>query len=962
MARAKVVHSGIWRAWIFAWLGWSALQAQSSYEEYFDARNVPVIRGLLEKGDYENCLRACTIAIDRGLPSPEWPVLRIAVLAELGRGDEALAAAEDAMKTHGENLRVLMARQRLAASLGKKELALETLHKVNEVARKQNPKDRSGADLIALGQAALAAGADAQKVMTQFFEPAKKKPEVAAEASLTLGELALEKGDFARAANEFRAGLKLQPDSTALRYGLARAFESGDRGKCAGLLEQVTEVNPKHTGALVMQAEMNIGAEDFTGAADLLKRALEVNPQKPEAHALQAVLMLLTRRDSDLSDPAGTQPKAAGVYRMTLRSSAAPFQIATPGDKKRNWFVNEGQRFGSGDRFLAKEFTRKAVPDPMVGEKDVSELEVEDTVLKKTFKLIVGTEVELAVESPEPGNASGQRDAAFEPWSRNPAVDHVIGRCLSHAYRFAEGAEHQRRALEMDADYRPAKIQLCRDLLRLGQEEEAWKLAKEVRDADNYNTQAHNLGLLEKEMKRFITREQDGFVLRMPKEDEAVYADRALTLLRDARAQLGEKYGLKFDKPVLVEFFPSQQDFAIRTFGNLGGQGVLGACFGTVVTMNRPGGIEARRSNWESTLWHEFCHVVTLTVTKNRMPRWLSEGISVHEEGLRNPACGMRMNADYRRMILEEDGLTPIGELSGAFTNAKSGEHLMFAYFEASQVVDFMVRRFGEEKFRAILKDLGDGVRINEAIARHTESLDKLEHDFAGLMMQAAKNLASNADWSEPEDLDVRDRAAVTAYLQDHPRNLTALHQLSRQLLAEQDWEDALRIGRLLTEIFPTDVESGCGHEVAALAYRGLKQPSGEAAEFRAWAKASGDAASAYQRLMVLDAAAKDWRGLEESARWMLAVNPFLKQPHEALALALENLEQPDEAVNSLQKVLVLGADNPADTNYRLARLLQVRDREASRRHVLDALTDAPRHREALKLLEQLKESSDAPR
>jgi hypothetical protein len=47
-------------------------------------------------------------------------------------------------------------------------------------------------------------------------------------------------------------------------------------------------------------------------------------------------------------------------------------------------------------------------------------------------------------------------------------VDHTLGRCLSRAYRFAESAAHQRKALEFDAKYLPAKVQLCHDLLRLG--------------------------------------------------------------------------------------------------------------------------------------------------------------------------------------------------------------------------------------------------------------------------------------------------------------------------------------------------------------------------------------------------------------------------------------------------------------------------------------------------------------
>ena len=63
-------------------------------------------------------------------------------------------------------------------------------------------------------------------------------------------------------------------------------------------------------------------------------------------------------------------------------------------------------------------------------------------------------------------------------------------------------------------------------------------------------------------------------------------------------------------------------------------------------------------------LWHEFCHVVTLELTRNRMPRWLSEGISVYEERQANPAWGERMTPRYREWILT-GRLTPLDEMSG---------------------------------------------------------------------------------------------------------------------------------------------------------------------------------------------------------------------------------------------------------------------------------------------------------
>ena len=111
-----------------------------------------------------------------------------------------------------------------------------------------------------------------------------------------------------------------------------------------------------------------------------------------------------------------------------------------------------------------------------------------------------------------------------------------------------------------------------------------------------------------------------------------------------------------------MEIFPEQKDFAVRTFGMPGGEGFLGVCFGSVITANSPASQGGSPSNWKAVLWHEFCHVVTLHKTNNKMPRWLSEGISVYEERQADPAWGQSMNRRYREMILD-GGLTPVSEL-----------------------------------------------------------------------------------------------------------------------------------------------------------------------------------------------------------------------------------------------------------------------------------------------------------
>jgi len=84
----------------------------------------------------------------------------------------------------------------------------------------------------------------------------------------------------------------------------------------------------------------------------------------------------------------------------------------------------------------------------------------------------------------DPKTGDVNRTCALTYWPKNPQVDHLIGRKLSQKYRFAEGEACQRRALEFDPEYLPAKIQLAQDLLRLGREDEGWTLADQVHSKD----------------------------------------------------------------------------------------------------------------------------------------------------------------------------------------------------------------------------------------------------------------------------------------------------------------------------------------------------------------------------------------------------------------------------------------------------------------------------------------------
>ena len=547
------------------------------------------------------------------------------------------------------------------------------------------------------------------------------------------------------------------------------------------------------------------------------------------------------------------------------------------------------------------------------------------------------------------------RERALSSWPRNPRVDYVIGEKLSAKYRFAEGAEYQRRAREFDPSYLPATAQLASDLLRLGEETEGWMLAQAVHDRDEYDVEAYNLVTLQDTMKKYAALSDEDFVIRMAAPEVAVYGPRVLALLRRAKASLVTKYGAELAKPTYVEIFADQRDFAVRTFGLPDVAGFLGVCFGRVVTANSPA-TSSSPTNWESVLWHEFCHVVTLQMTKNKMPRWLSEGISVYEEREANPASGMRIDARYREMILGED-LVPVSKLSAAFLSPKTPRHLQFAYLQSSLVVEFIVGRFGLEKIRGILSDLRGGAEINAAIAKHTMEMDQFEKDFAAYARLRAEELAPKLDWKriEPELLQAGEEEKLAEWGKKNRDNYWWLRHQAQRAMEKQKWTEARPPLERLVELYPQQKGGDSIYRALVTTLRSLGDTAGERRTLEAWAAADDEAVEAYSRLMELAAAEKDWATVRKNSERYLAVNPLVPAPYRYLAQSAAGSGDDSTAIVAWRTLLQLDVPERADGHFQLATLLNKRgdDREA-RRHALLALEETPRYRAALGLLLKL--------
>ena len=679
--------------------------------------------------------------------------------------------------------------------------------------------------------------------------------------------------------------------------------------------DRALKLHPLHRDALLFSGELALAKQDFALAADTFQSAVKKYPD-------DADLQFGVAKSLDRSEP----PLAAHALTLCLKAN------------------------------------HRHVGALLYQAENAIDAEKYDDATEKLDKVIAINPLHpaawayrsiIAGLKNDQRHAIEYRAAALSTWKENPLVDHLIGKKLSQKYRFTEGAAHQQQALAFDDAFLPARVQLAQDFLRLGQEDEGWKLGEAAAKADAYDVHVFNLMRLRDAIAKYTTLENDSFIVRMEAKEAAIYGQAVLDLLRRAKRDLGAKYGLELKDRITVEIFPEPNDFAVRTFGMPGAAGYLGVCFGKVITANSPASQKDHPSNWQAVLWHEFCHVVTLEKTRNRMPRWLSEGISVYEERQAHPTWGQRMTAKSRTRILS--GLTtPIRELSGAFLRPESPADLNFAYFQSSLVVEYFIEKYGIDALKKVLDDLATGLPIDPALERHLASLDQLDEEFREYAAQMARELAPNLDWEKYDLSAVRDDDdpdRLVRWVADHPTSLQGLTVLAVQHIEKREFAEAKKPLTKLIELYPEQVGDDCPYELLAAIHKELREVADERRVLEQYATRTDSAVPSLLRLVELQSTPIDWSAARETVRQLLSINPLLPQTQRARATIAEQLNDPADALSALEAMLLMEPDDPAELHFRLAKLLHQQSDPRAKSHVLQALEAAPRYRDAQKLL-----------
>ncbi len=546
-----------------------------------------------------------------------------------------------------------------------------------------------------------------------------------------------------------------------------------------------------------------------------------------------------------------------------------------------------------------------------------------------------------------------------------------IAEICGRGYRFDKAVQMAQKAVALDGRLWSGHIILGMNLLRLGEENKAlYHLEKGFR-GDPFNVRALNLLNVLDVLDGFETRTSANFVVRLPPFEADVLWPYLKPLLEESWATLTAKYDFVPQGPILIELFSNNEDFAVRTSGLPDIGHLLGVCFGSVITLGSPKGHKPPGTiNWQEVVWHEFAHVITLQMTNNNIPRWLSEGISVFEEKHGRPEWGRHQDVELIKAV-EENRIIGLRDLNESFSRARSLAELSFAYYQASLLVEFIVERYGFEMLKTLVYSFTSHVDMNQAFrAVFAVPLEEVEAQFGSWIDDRVAALDVDLDQpafdihgsfsaqngSNSPGVSEEQRNALIEALYQHletsPRNFYAHLQLGLIFYAGKDLVGALNHLTIASELLPHYSDSPNPRRILAEIYEELGDVESMTRELEALLHVHPYAYGACLKLAHTAQSGGEYDRATFYLEKAIALNPYDQDVHRSLAAAaMQQLDYPT-AIREYGVLLALDAADPALANTNLAEAFLLHgNKSEAKRYALAALEIAPMFERAQDIL-----------
>lgn len=541
---------------------------------------------------------------------------------------------------------------------------------------------------------------------------------------------------------------------------------------------------------------------------------------------------------------------------------------------------------------------------------------------------------------------------------RNGDLFEKLGEMAVVRRRLEEAVGFYRESLRRNPRQWSALASLGINLLRLGNESEGKHALEQAYVNDPYNVWTVNTLRLLDSLDRFAQYETAHFSIRLHSKEAEVLRPYVEELVERCLATLERKYGHRVSGKYFLELYRNHEDLAVRALG-LPGLGALGATFGRIVAMDSPSARPKGRFHWGSTLWHEVAHVVTLSLSRHKVPRWFTEGISIMEERQAAPGWGQSLTLGFLEAY-KRDQLLPLADLNSGFVRAKSARQIENSYYQAGWVCQFLASRYGFEKIPAMLIAFGEG-KGTEAVFDEVlgSSLEEIDGQFKQEVDRVLQPVLPRVDSAVLTSVSVPgqepDPEVLLQELKKNPENYFLNLHLGKTLHALGRGEEAISYLEKALRLFPQFAGRESPYSLLSQIHlqRGDRDRATEVLR-RWWKTTPRDAANALKLASLLLEA----KQVEEAIGYLKEIvylDPLEPAVHNRLGDLYLKTGRAEEAVREFRVLQSLAPVDLASARYRLAEALYQCGRiEDARREVLLSLEVTPGYEQAQKLLLKL--------
>jgi tetratricopeptide (TPR) repeat protein len=553
-------------------------------------------------------------------------------------------------------------------------------------------------------------------------------------------------------------------------------------------------------------------------------------------------------------------------------------------------------------------------------------------------------------DKPEDFEADVAKASAIAP--RDPSVFLAASELAARNYRFEEAVALTRRALLVAPDNPRALGDLGIQLLRVGDEPAAYRALDASFKGDGYNKLVLNLLTMMDALDKFVTVKDGDLIVRMHKDDAPVLQEYAVPLAHQALSTMAARYDFTPKGPILIEIFPKHDDFAVRTFGLPGMIGALGVCFGRVVAMDSPRARPPGEFQWEGTLWHELGHVITLQMSNQRVPRWLTEGISEFEEQRARPEWRRDMDIMFAGLMNRGEAIKLV-DLNASFQDPKL---IALAYYEGSLVVEHIVSAYGQPALNKLVRSFAQGLDTDAGLK------SALNTDFASMQagfdqMLEQKFGAVRKALAMPEGVEELGRtpsAALKTLADANPRSFPIQMALGRALRKEAQPDAAMQAFERAAALVPSASGKDSPHDQMAAIALEKKDTARAIAELTALVAVDFNNVEAARQLATLlrQGGAEDAARLQPVAQRIAAIDPFDPDAHSMLGRFALQRNDAEAAAREFRAVIALGPVDRAAAYTDLAEsYFKAGKRSEAKKQTIAALEIAPNYERAQDLL-----------